>query len=302
MSLRKLLFAVFFLLAFGASLLFPQETPPELLPAETPPAEEEILQEDPLPEELLEEGEVVQEAELPQEEKEPEAAYQSFVDSVKRIRLLATQEDYFTANHLDENGRQLVSYANGKFQRRFYDKKLRLEKVEYWKQGSTAAQSEMEKLLVFNPANSWGIHSIFEQNYAENFEKRSFYFKDGRLKSERKNYFDQDKKLLSFDAASFVYDKSLRLTQERVQKYSSGAKGIRLVSDEIRNSKYNGKNLEETSYYKNSVLRVRTIYQNFEKGDYVKTTYFDGGIIVRDFYRDGHKVGTSIVDGGGNEK
>lgn len=288
-----------FLFALCRPALFCQEAPAEEEPAiEEAAAEENLLLEN---EELLEEGERVEEAELPQEEKKPEAVYLSFVDSVKRIRLLETNEDYFLAQHSPSGKRQLVNYANGKFQRRFYDKNLRLEKIEYWKQGATSAQSVVERLLVFNPRNAAGIHSTFEKNFAENFEKRSFYFSDGRLKSERKNYFDEDGKLLSFDAISIKYDKSLRVTQERIQKYNVVKKSVKLFSDEIRNSKYNGKDLEETSYYKNSVLRVRTVYRNFEKGDYVRTTYFDGGIIVRDFYRENIKVDSTIRTGGDYE-
>lgn len=263
--------------------------------------QEEIPVEETLPQEeneLIAEDEVVQESELPKEEKEPEKVYLSFVDSVKKIRLLETDQDYFTARQTPSQGRQLVSYADGKFQRRFYDNDFRLEKVEYWKQGSTSAQSVVEKLLVFNPENAWGVHSVFEKNYAKQYEKRSFYFSDGRLKSERKNYFDQDGNLLSFDAISIKYDKALRAVQERVQKYNVEKKSVKLFSDEIRNTKYNGKVLEETSYYKNSILRVRTIYQNFDKGDYVRATYFDGGIIVRDFYRENVKVDSTIVNGG----
>lgn len=293
-----LFLTAFFLFAISPSALFCQEE----VPAEEKAVEEEIASEETVAaEELIEEGETVQEVELPKEEKEPEIVYQSFVDSVKKIRLLETNEDYFTARQISSEGRQLVNYANGKFQRRFYDKNFRLEKIEYWKQGATSAQSKVEKLLVFNLQNAAGVHSVFEKNYAENFEKRSFFYSDGRLKSERKNYFDKDGNLSSFDAISIKYDNSLRVIQERIQKYNVENKSVKLFSDEIRNSKYNGKILEETSYYKNSVLRVRTIYQNFEKGDYVKTTYFDGGIIVRDFYRENVKVDSSIRNGGGYE-
>ena len=288
-SLRLFLTTILLFAFCSSAPLFCQEEIPE---------EEALAQEE---NELVAEDEIVQEGELPQEEQEPEAVYSSFVDSIKRIRMLETSEDYFSASQLSAKGRRLVNFADGKFQRRFYDNDFRLEKIEYWKQGSSSAQSVMERLVVFNPANAAKIHSVFERNFSEKFEKRSFYFSDGRLKSERKNYFDDEGNLLSFDAVSFKYDSSLRVTQERLQKYKIEKKSVRLASDEIRNSKYNGKSLEETSYYKNSVLRVRTVYQDQEKGDYVKTTYFDGGIIVRDFYRDNLKVGSSIFNGGENE-
>ncbi|MBO4545986.1 MAG: hypothetical protein J5700_00260, partial [Treponema sp.] len=90
--------------------------------------------------------------------------------------------------------------------------------------------------------------------------------------------------------------------QERLQKYNVENKSVKFVSDEVRNTKYNGKILEETTYYKNSVLRVRTVYRNYEKGDYVRTIYFDGGIIVRDFYRENVKVDSSVKNGGFDER
>jgi len=275
---NKFFFAAFFLLSFSGAFLFAQEEPEQALSSE--------------------EDAAVQDAELSQEEKEPEVLYQSFIDSMKKIRLLQIKEDFFTAKHSSESGRQLVNSANGKFMRRFYDKDLRLEKVEYWKQGATASQSQIEKVVEYNAPNASGVYSIFEQNNAEKFESRSFYFSDGRLKSQRKNYFDQDGKLLSFDVVTITYDAAKRTIQERLQKYNSSESGIRLFSDEVHNSKYNGKVLEESSYYKNNVLRVKTIYQDFDKGDYVRTTYFDGGIIVRDFYRDNVKIDTSMKGGG----
>lgn len=278
MPFYKFFFAAFFLLSFSGAFLFAQEEPEQALSGE--------------------EAAAVQDAELSQEEKEPEVLYQSFIDSMKKIRLLQTKEDFFTAKHSSESGRQLVNSANGKFMRRFYDKDLRLEKVEYWKQGATASQSQIEKVVEYNAPNASGVYSIFEQNSAEKFESRSFYFSDGRLKSQRKNYFDQDGKLLSFDVVTITYDAAKRTIQERLQKYNSSESGIRLFSDEVHNSKYNGKVLEENSYYKNNVLRVKTIYQDFDKGDYVRTTYFDGGIIVRDFYRDNVKIDTSMKGGG----
>lgn len=247
--------------------------------------------------ELETETEAIAETEAA-EEKEPEALYQSFVDSMKKIRLLQNYDEFFSAQHAAEQGRQLVNNASGKFQRRFYDRNLRLQKVEYWKQGASASQSEMEKLVEYNPPNASGVYSIFEKNSAEMFEKRTFYYSDGRLKSERVNHFDQDGNLLSFDVATVAYDSDLRAVNERLQKYNSNEKGIRLFSDEIQSSKYKGKVLEESAYYKNNVLRVKTVYQDYDKGDYVKTMYFDGGIIVRDFYRNNVKIDTSIKGGG----
>lgn len=274
MALLKLFLTFFVFFALRPALAFSQNDP-----------------------ELETETEAIAETEAT-EEKEPEALYQSFVDSMKKIRLLQNYDEFFSAQHAAEQGRQLVNNANGKFQRRFYDRNLRLQKVEYWKQGASASQSEMEKLVEYNPPNASGVYSIFEKNNAEMFEKRTFYHSDGRLKSERVNHFDQDGNLLSFDVATVAYDADLRAVNERLQKYNSNEKGIRLFSDEIQSSKYKGKVLEESAYYKNNVLRVKTVYQDYDKGDYVKTMYFDGGIIVRDFYRNNVKIDTSIKGGG----
>ena len=288
MKICRAFFTVFFLLVAFEARLFCQEEPVQ-------------SEDDGGQPELISEGETVEETELSKEEENPEAACLSFIDSLKRIRLHETSEDYFLAGQHSSDGRRLVNGANGKFTRRYYDNDFRLEKIEYWKQGESSAQSVMERLLQFNPENSSGIHSTFEKNFSEKFERRSFYYSDGRLKSERKNYFDDDGKLLSFDALSIGYDKSLRAVQERLQKYKVNKKSVLLFSDELRVSKYGKNVLEESLYYKNSVLRVRTLYQNFEKGDYVRTTYFDGGIIVREFYRDNVKVDSTIKNGGVHE-
>ena len=62
-------------------------------------------------------------------------------------------------------------------------------------------------------------------------------------------------------------------------------------------TKYSGKNILETSYYKNSVLRVRTFYIDGKSDEYARATYFDGGIIVRDFYRGNIKISSTVDNG-----
>lgn len=241
------------------------------------------------------------EGELPQFEGSSEIEeYNSFIDSVKKIRMLETREDVFSASVKESGKRQLTSSANGKVQRRFYDDDLRLDKVEYWSVSSSSQSGVLERVVTYNPVNkSTGLHSIFESDYSANTETRTFYHPNGKVKSRRKNFFDDKKNLTAFEIYTCSYDKSFRLLQERLQKYSVNGKAVELSGDELHITKYSGNKMTETSYYKDSVLRVRTFYTTDE--DYVRATYFDGGVIVRDFYRGNIKVSSSINGGDRHE-
>ena len=224
--------------------------------------------------------------------------YASFVDSVKKIRLLKTESDVFSAVHKDAGNRVLTNSANGKVQRRFYDDDLRLDKIEYWKVAGSSAQSSLERVVTYNAASkAGGLTSVFEKNYADSTETRTFYHDNGNVKSRRKNFFDQDGVLTAFEIYTCSYDSSWRVVQDRLQKYLVDGKSVSLDSDELHVTKYSGKNILETSYYKNSILRVRTFYIDGKSDEYARATYFDGGIIVRDFYKGNIKVSSNVDNG-----
>lgn len=226
--------------------------------------------------------------------------YQNFLDSIKRIRMLDTPTDVFSASVKDSGRRFLTSFANGKYQRRFYDENLRLEKVEYWKISSSSDSNFLERLVTYNPPEpSTGVYSIFERDYSQKTESRTFYHPNGKIKSQRKNYFDKDGLLTAFEIFTCKYNSSYKALQERLQKYSVNGKKIALESDELNTTKYEGEKIAETSYYKNSILRVRTFYGEDDK--FVRATYFDGGVIVRDFYKGNIKLSSSIDDGDDDE-
>ena len=231
-----------------------------------------------------------------------EKVYSNFLNSSKQIRLLETASDVFTAVQKPEGGRELVSFANGKIQRRFYDSDLRLDKIEYWRLNGSSADSSLERVVTYNPPNASGLYSIFERNFADSTETRSFFHSNQKLKSRRKNYFDKDGALASFDIFVCLYDSAWRTKQERLQKYSVNKKSVALLSDELSVSKYSGDILQETSYYKNSILRVRTFFLDGKTDEFARATYFDGGIIVRDFYKGNVKISSTIDKGAGDER
>lgn len=102
----------------------------------------------------------------------------------------------------------------------------------------------------------------------------------------------RDGKIDSFEIFTYEYDGEGRVLQERRQVFQmQGEKQKRVLSQRSVN-KYSGENLSETSFYENSVLRIRTIYADGE--NYVQTTYFDGGFAVRDFYENGKKISSAF--------
>ena len=132
-------------------------------------------------------------------------------------------------------------------------------------------------------------------------ETRTFYYSNGNVKSRRKNFFDDKNALKAFEIFVCSYDSRGRVLQERLQKYDVDGQSVILSSDELNVTKYLGEKVSETSYYKNSILRVRNFYTGQDNDERVRATYFDGGVIVRDFYRGNIKVSSTIDDGDKNE-
>lgn len=256
-----------------------------------------------IPEELsgakdVVELENIQESLVDETEAEPLERYKNFLDSVNKIRMSRDEENLFSAVQKDSGKRVLTSSANGKVQRRFYDQNLRLDKIEYWSVSGSSANGSLDRVVTYNkPSGTDGLSSIFEKNYADSTETRTFYHKNGSVKSRRKNFFDKDGRLVSFEIYTCSYDSSWRPVQDRLQKFAVDGKDVSLSSDETHVTKYSGKNILETSYYKNSVLRVRTFYIDGKSDEYARATYFDGGIIVRDFYRGNIKISSTVDNG-----
>lgn len=299
--------AVFFLTAFCGGPLFSQEEEPLAEMPEEPSLEDEAGASGiEIPEEFegvqeIRDFESKMDSDQDFDFSEPqnaERAYSSFLNSVKQIRMLNTDTDVFLAVHKESGKRELSSFANGKMQRRFYDADLRLDKVEYWTLSGSSAQSVLERVVTYNPPKKeGGLYSIFEKNYSNSTETRTFFHPNGQIKSRRKNYFDQDGALTSFEIYTCSYDSKWRSVQERLQKYNVVKNDVDLSGDELYVTKYSGEETLEKSYYKNSILRVRTFYLDGKDDEFVRATYFDGGIIVRDFYKGNIKVSSTIDNG-----
>ena len=139
------------------------------------------------------------------------------------------------------------------------------------------------------------------KGYLQNPDCPTEYYSNGNVKSRRKNFFDDKNALKAFEIFVCSYDSRGRVLQERLQKYDVDGQSVILSSDELNVTKYLGEKVSETSYYKNSILRVRNFYTGQDNDERVRATYFDGGVIVRDFYRGNIKVSSTIDDGDKNE-
>lgn len=251
-------------------------------------------------------GEITgEEAELDSEtasqKSEIEKEYLSFKDYSGKIRMAESEAGYFSAVHNGEGRRQLVSADGKKFQRRFYDDGIRLSKVEYWSMEKGSASAKMERLVEFRPRKQSGDgstqaqdYSIFEDDFAGKKQTLSVFYSAGKLKSRRVNFLDDGAKISSFEILTFSYDEAGNVLREERQKFVADGKATRLEKSQLSENVYSGGKLSESSYYENSVLRLRTYYEDGKTDSYVQTTYFDGGFIVRDFYRDGVKIYSSL--------
>lgn len=260
------------------------------------PLDKKSAQENSVPEKNSESADEVSEKDLllensAEEKKTLEEKYLVFKTSSQEIRMLETDTDIFSASASAQKNRVLTSIANGELQRRFYDEDFRLSKIEYWQIASSSAQSKMWRRRTYAFGAEGKVSEMRENDFDAQTASITFFNPDGKIRSSRKNNLPGGV-LDSFEIFTYEYDGESRVLQENRQVFRvQGGKQKRVLSQRVVN-KYSGEKLSETSFYENSVLRIRTVYTDSE--NYVQTTYFDGGFAVRDFYENGVKVYSTL--------
>ena len=260
------------------------------------PLDKKSAQENSVPEKNSESADEVSEKDLlseisAEEKKTLEEKYLVFKTSSQEIRMLETDTDIFSASASAQKNRVLTSIANGELQRRFYDEDFRLSKIEYWQIASSSAQSKMWRRRTYAFGAEGKVSEMRENDFDAQTASITFFNLDGKIRSSRKNNLPSGA-LDSFEIFTYEYDGESRVLQENRQVFRvQGGKQKRVLSQRVVN-KYSGEKLSETSFYENSVLRIRTVYTDSE--NYVQTTYFDGGFAVRDFYENGVKVYSTL--------
>ena len=231
-----------------------------------------------------------------EEKKSLEEKYLLFKTSSQEIRMLETSTDIFSASSSAQKNRVLTNISDGELQRRFYDENFRLSKIEYWHIASSSAQSKMRCLKTYAFDADGKISELRENDFDAQTESKTLFNPNGKIRSSRKNNL-LDGKLDSFEIFTYEYDGEGCVLQESRQVFRmQGEKQKRVLSQRVVN-KYSGEKLSEMSFYENSVLRIRTVYADSE--NYVQTTYFDGGFVVRDFYENGVKISSTFSNGKG---
>ena len=231
-----------------------------------------------------------------EEKKSLEEKYLLFKTSSQEIRMLETNSDIFSASSSAQKNRVLTNISDGELQRRFYDENFRLSKIEYWQIASSSAQSKMRRRKTYAFGTDGKISELRENDFDAQTSSITFFNSNGKIRSSRKNNL-RDGKLDSFEIFTYEYDGEGRVLQENRKLFQvQGKKQKRVLSQRVVN-KYSGEKISETSFYENSALRIRTVYTDSE--DYVQTTYFDGGFVVRDFYENGVKISSTFSNGKG---
>lgn len=231
-----------------------------------------------------------------EEKKSLEEKYLLFKTSSQEIRMLETNSDIFSASSSVQKNRVLTNISDGELQRRFYDENFRLSKIEYWQIASSSAQSKMRRRKTYAFGADGKISEVRENDFDAQTSSITFFNSNGKIRSSRKNNL-RDGKLDSFEIFTYEYDGEGRVLQEDRKLFQvQGKKQKRVLSQRVVN-KYSGEKISETSFYENSALRIRTVYTDSE--NYVQTTYFDGGFVVRDFYENGVKISSTFSNGKG---
>lgn len=229
-----------------------------------------------------------------EEKKSLEEKYLLFKTSSQEIRMLETNSDIFSASSSAQKNRVLTNISDGELQRRFYDENFRLSKIEYWQIASSSAQSKMRRRKTYAFGADGKISELRENDFDAQTESKTLFNSNGKIRSSRKNNL-RDGKLDSFEIFTYEYDGEERVLQEDRKLFQvQGKKQKRVLSQRVVN-KYSGEKISETSFYENSALRIRTVYTDSE--NYVQTTYFDGGFVVRDFYENGVKISSTFSNG-----
>lgn len=231
-----------------------------------------------------------------EEKKSLEEKYLLFKTSSQEIRMLETSTDIFSASSSAQKNRVLTNISDGELQRRFYDENFRLSKIEYWQIASSSAQSKMRRRKTYAFGADGKISELRENDFDAQTSSITFFNSNGKIRSSRKNNL-RDGKLDSFEIFTYEYDGEGRVLQEDRKLFQvQGKKQKRVLSQRVVN-KYSGEKISDTSFYENSALRIRTVYTDSE--NYVQTTYFDGGFVVRDFYENGVKISSTFSNGKG---
>ena len=231
-----------------------------------------------------------------EEKKSLEEKYLLFKTSSQEIRMLETNSDIFSASSSAQKNRVLINISDGELHRRFYDENFCLSKIEYWQIASSSAQSKMRRRKTYEFGADGKISELRENDFDAQTSSITFFNSNGKIRSSRKNNL-RDGKLDSFEIFTYEYDGEGRILQEDRKLFQvQGKKQKRVLSQRVVN-KYSGEKISETSFYENSALRIRTVYTDSE--NYVQTTYFDGGFVVRDFYKNGVKISSTFSNGKG---
>ena len=231
-----------------------------------------------------------------EEKKSLEEKYLLFKTSSQEIRMLETNSDIFSASSSAQKNRVLINISDGELHRRFYDENFCLSKIEYWQIASSSAQSKMRRRKTYAFGADGKISELRENDFDAQTSSITFFNSNGKIRSSRKNNL-RDGKLDSFEIFTYEYDGEGRILQEDRKLFQvQGKKQKRVLSQRVVN-KYSGEKISETSFYENSALRIRTVYTDSE--NYVQTTYFDGGFVVRDFYENGVKISSTFSNGKG---
>lgn len=187
----------------------------------------------------------------------------------------------------------LVHSSKGSVSRSFYDDFMRLTKIEYWNIKSFSDSKLLKsELYEFSSeeARTPSKKTVLRDNSKQDF----FYDSESRCQKQMEYSIAEDGTETLISTTGWTYNKDGKILVQQTDDYSGET-----VFTKMRKYVYNSNGLPpESLYYENGVLKLWTTYSAekdyiskiFFDDDFAVTTYYEGGIRIKDVYTMGKNV------------
>ncbi len=192
----------------------------------------------------------------------------------------------------EKGGRVVVHSSKGNVTRSIYDDSLRLNKIEYWsiRSASDSKLIKTEEYTFISPESRNPATKVVTKDET----KQCFYYDADSKCQKLLEYKLTEEEQTLVSQTDWTYNQEGEVLTQNVQEFSGDT-----TFTKLRKFVYNKKDVPPDSlYYENGILKLSTTYSTekdyvskiFFDDDFAVTTYYEGGIRVKDVYTMGKNV------------
>lgn len=206
------------------------------------------------------------------------------IDSENRLKAYEYGNEIFIPNNIKNDKREILSVLNNKVERKFYDEKWRIIKLEKWIiNGAGDYKKNIEEDYEYNSDSFNPAKKIQKKE-----DNKSVVVYEGDKVIESVNYRIQNQKDYIQNKFQWTYsDDGKILTETSWDYYYKKGNLKRLDSVFKKSQKYFYNEKEDCppdyQYYENDVLKLKTVY--ISKNEYQTSLYFDESLSVTGYYQ-----------------